>query len=172
MCRQILIARLIGCVCVISGCGYHSINRPPINTCSEPNRLSIDHQMNQFGAQASVHSLVDRYFNANGDEISKTEFRVQILPVRQVLMSFSQSGQLASKIFEVTSILDVVEDKGVIWSVRHTGFSSPILNRSDPMWSSAAEDSGLRQALEKSIAGLRARYEAKCRRKFTRKEEQ
>ena len=171
MCTQIFVARLIGCVLVISGCGYHSINQSPIAACNQVNRLSIDDQIHQLGPQDTVHRLVHNHFKANHDENGGTELRVRVLPMSKVLIGFSESGHLASKTVKVTSTLDVVEENGVIWSVQHTGASSAVLNRSDPMWSSAAEDSGLRQALEKSISGLRERYEAKCRRKFTRKEE-
>lgn len=172
MCREIFVAKLIGCVLILSGCGYHSINRPPTSACSEINRLSIEHQMEQLNAHGAVHSLVHDYFKTADRPIGGTELRVRILPVNKVLISFSETGSLASKRFEVTSTADVVRENGAIWSVRHVGASSAILNRSDPMWSSAAEDSGLREALEKSIAGLRTRYEATCRQKFTRKEKQ
>ena len=163
MFKQIFLASLSVSVVFASGCGYHSVNQAPMKNCNRARHLNVEHQIQHVGAHETINRLSRDYFRTSAHQIEGNELRIKVFPVNVRLIGFSRTGELASKKFEVTSTLDVVNKHDEIWSVEYTGVSADILHRSDPMWSSAAEDSGLRDALEKSIAGLHARYEARCR---------
>ena len=167
--KQSLIAILTGCLVLVGGCGYHSINQAPERACPAAFRLTIDNQFRIPGSQTQVETLIHQYFKVSAGLNQGAELRIKINPIAKQLTGFTTSGHLASKTFEVSSRLDVVEEKLHVWSVEHQSTSPTILHRTDPMWTAAAEAAGLRKALENSIAGLRKRYEAKCRRNFARK---
>ena len=170
MFRWTVIAKTLTCLAVLTACGYHSVNQPPTGACEMVTKVKLDNRLNRPGFETKVQRLVQRYFQTDADLVRGLELRVRINPVSTRLTGFTEKGLLGAKVFEVQSQVDVLTSEQMLWSVHSRATSSVIAHRSDPMWSSAAEDVGLLESLEKSIAELHIRFETKCRRKLFEKE--
>jgi hypothetical protein len=170
MFRYPLIIKGLVCLGLLTSCGYHSVNQPPIGSCELIAKVNIENRILRPGFETTIQRLVNRYFQTSVDHNHGLELSVRLRPVTTRLTGFTRRGQLGAKVFEVQSQLDVMTHEQQLWSVQSRATSPIIAHRTDPMWSAAAEDVGLREVLEKSIAELHMRFEAKCRRKLVKKE--
>lgn len=170
MFRLGLIIKGLGYLSLLASCGYHSVNQPPMGNCEMVTKINIDNRIIRPGSEATIQSLVSRYFQTSAGYARGLEISIKLKPVITRLTGFTNAGLLGAKTFEVQSQLDVMTHQRLLWSVQSRATSPIIAHRSDPMWSAAAEDAGLRRVLENSIAELHMRFEAKCRRDLVQKE--
>jgi len=170
MFRCPVIIKAFTCLVLLTSCGYHSVNQRPTGACEVINTVTIDNRILSPGFETTVQAIVRRYFKTDADHPRGLGLTVRLKPVITRLIGFTHTGQLGAKVLEVHANLDVMTHAQLLWSVRSQSSSSIIAHRNDPLWSAAAEDVGLREALEKSIAELHMRFEAKCRRRLVEKE--
>lgn len=143
-------------------CGYHSVNQPAAKSCVQINDLQLTNHLVAPNADLILEGLLQRYFPLKERAAHGLDLRLLISPGREYLTGYTADGKLAAKTIEIELQLDVLQGKKLIWHATQRAHSRDMLIRVNPRWSSAAEDQGLRQTLERGIADLRMRFEDQC----------